>query len=237
MIWAVGIGPGDPELLALKAKRLIETADLVAGFETVLKVVAHLIRGESVTLTYQNQVDALARVAAAHRAGRRCVVCFMGDPSFSGYQLLERVERACGGRVPVIPGISSAQVVAARARVPFEETALVSFHKRGDLDRDKEYLVRALTWGRSAIVIPRPWDFMPEAIAGFLIAQKIPPRTAVTVFERLTTEEAEWHGTLEDLRAGAHGERFSDMSILVVRASGGPAERPGGAGPEIGGLP
>ena len=225
MIWAVGVGPGDPELLTLKAAQLIETADVVAGFETVLKVVGHLIRGESVTLTYQNQVDALARVAAAHRAGQRCVVCFMGDPSFSGYQLLERVERACAGRVELVPGISSAQIVVARLGLPLEEAAFVSFHKRGDLDRDKEYLAQVLRWGRSAIVLPRPWDFMPAAIADFLIGRNVSPGTEVSVFEQLTMEEGEWHGTLDELRAGARGKGFSDMSILVIRGSGEPAER------------
>lgn len=232
MIWAVGIGPGDPELLTLKAAQLIETADVVAGFETVLKVVGHLIRGESVTLTYQTQFDALARVAAAHRAGRRGVVCFMGDPSFSGYQLLGRVEEACAEPVEVVPGISSAQVAAARARLPFDEAAFVSFHKRGDLERDKEYLVRVLAWGRNAIVIPRPWDFMPDAIAAFLIARGVPPGSDVTVFERLTADEAEWRGTLGDLSAGSPGTRFGDMSILVIR--GGQAARQDAGGPESG---
>jgi len=237
VIRAVGVGPGDPDLLTVKAWKLIEAADVVVGFASVLGVVRDVVKGRTVTLTYANQVDALAEVAAAHRAGDRCVVCFMGDPNFSGYQLLERVEQACGERIEIVPGVSAAQIAACRARTPFDTTAFVSFHKRGDLERDMTYLREAVRGGRAAIVIPRPWDFMPEAIAGFLIAQKIPPRTAVTVFERLTTEETEWHGTLEDLSAGVHRERFSDMSILVVRACGGPAERHRGAGPEIGGLP
>lgn len=220
MIWAVGVGPGDPELLTLKAKRLIETADLVAGFETVLKVVGPLIRGESVTLTYANQVALLAEVAAAHQAGKRCVVCFMGDPNFSGYQLLERIEQASGGRVEVVSGISAAQVVASRARLPFDDAAFVSFHKRGDLEGDKAYLLAVLGWGRSAIVIPRPWDFMPQAIAGFLIANGIPSNTDVSVYEHLTTEESEWRGPLEDLEKDAHRTRFSEMSILVIRVKG-----------------
>lgn len=220
MIWAVGVGPGDPELLTLKAKRLIETADLVAGFETVLKVVGPLIRGESVTLTYANQSALLAEVAAAHQAGKRCVVCFMGDPNFSGYQLLERIEQASGGLVEVVSGISAAQVVASRARLPFDDAAFVSFHKRGDLEGDKAYLLAVLGWGRSAIVIPRPWDFMPGAIADFLIANGIPSETDVSVYEHLTTEESEWRGPLEDLEKDAHRTRFSEMSILVIRVKG-----------------
>lgn len=233
MIWAVGIGPGDRELLTLKAKRLIETAEVVAGFETVLKVVAHLIRGETVTLTYDNQAEALAGVATAHRAGRRCVVCFMGDPNFSGYQLLARVENAGEGRVELVPGISSAQIVASLERLPFDEAAFVSFHKRGDLGRDREHLLAALRAGRPAMVLPRPWDFMPDAIARFLVSNGLPPETAVTVYERLTIDEAVWRGTLAELGSGAPGREWSDMSILVVRAAG---ETNGQAGPPRGGA-
>jgi len=221
MIWAVGIGPGDPELLTLKATRLIESADVAAGFETVLKVVEDLIHKEKVILTYRNQDEALANVAAAHRSGKQCVVCFMGDPNFSGYQLLERVENACGERVELVPGISSVQVVASRARLPFDEAAFVSFHKRGDLCKDREYLASVVRWRNGVIVIPRPWDFMPGAIASFLLENKIAPGTEVTVYERLTTEEREWHGTLLELKERAQEKEFSDMSILVIQKRSG----------------
>lgn len=219
MIWAIGIGPGDPELLTLKAKRLIETAEVVAGFESVLQVVMNLIRGEVVTLTYKNQVDALAQVAAAHRSGKQCVVCFMGDPNFSGYQLLERVENACGERVELVPGISSVQLVASRARLPFDEAAFVSFHKRGDLCKDKEYLASVVRWRNGVIVIPRPWDFMPGAIASFLMDSQIPPETKAAVYEKLTTEESEWYGTLLELKERSQEKEFSDMSVLVIKKS------------------
>lgn len=235
MIWAVGVGPGDPELLTLRARRLIEAADVVAGFATVLDVVRPLISGEMVTLTYQNQIDALTTVAAAHRAGKRCVVCFMGDPSFSGSQLLDRVENATGGAVEGVPGISSVQVAAARACLPLDDAAFVSFHKRGDLDGDKAFLVAALRWGRSAFVLPRPWDFMPDAIARFLIASAIPPDTEAAVYERLTTRESGWGGTLDDLGQGPRGRDFSDMSLLVIRPRWG-VETHGEVRPKLRGV-
>jgi cobalt-precorrin-7 (C5)-methyltransferase len=217
MIAAVGVGPGDPELVTLKARRLIEAADRVAGFRSVLQIIEPLIRGEAVTLTYENQSEALAVLARAHRGGRRCIVCFMGDPMVSGTQLLERVERAVGEPVEVVPGVSSVQIVAARARLPLDEAAIVSFHKRGELDSDQGYLVTVLSAGRDAIVIPRPWDFMPEAIARFLLDRGLPPATSVRVFEHLTADENEWRGTLESVSQGAGGRSFSAMIILLIR--------------------
>ena len=76
----------------------------------------------------------------------------MGDMHFSGFQYLERVERACGHAVESLPGISSAQILASRAKVCFDETTFITFHRRGDLDPFKRHLVHVLQDARNAIV-------------------------------------------------------------------------------------
>jgi precorrin-6B methylase 1 len=73
--------------------------------------------------------------------------------------------------------------------------------------------VHVLQDDRNAIVIPRPWDFMPRDIAYYLVAQGIPPAHPVEVWENLTTDEALWSGTL-----GSCGRDFSDMSIMLIRS-------------------
>ena len=213
MISCVGVGPGDPDLVTLKARQLIETADVVAGFTAVNRIIHSLIRGERVDLTYPNQTERLDYLAKQHQLGKRCVVCFMGDANFSGYQLLERVEAAVGGRVDLIPGISSAQMVASQARVPFDQTIFVTFHKRGDLEEEKRFLGQALRWGRHAIVIPRPWDFMPKDIAADLLAQGLPAQTPVSVYQNLCQAEVVVNSTLGELK-----EECSDMSIVLIRS-------------------
>ena len=219
MIICIGAGPGDIGYLTQHGARLIGEADVVAGFEAVLEVVRSIIpaAAQTVTMTYRDQVAMLAQVAEAHHAGKRCVVVFMGDIHFSGFQYLERVERACGHPVDTLPGISSAQILASRAKVCFDETTFITFHRRGDLAPFKRHLLHVLQDGRNAIVIPCPWDaarsFMPRHIAGYLIEQGIDPGQPIEVWENLTRAEAEWHGTLA---ACAHIE-FSDMSIILIR--------------------
>lgn len=211
MIHAVGIGPGDPGLMTTRAQALLERADVVSAFDSVLAVVDGVGEGRRVSLTYRDQTERLAEVAAAHHAGEHCVVCFMGDPGFSGRQLVDRVEDACGEAVAVVPGISSAQVAAARAGVGFEEVTFVTFHKRGPIDADSAFLATALATGRGAIVLPRPWDHMPEAIARDLGQRGIDGRRTVQVFESLTGDERAWSGRLD-----AVDDRFSDMSVMVI---------------------
>lgn len=220
MIVCIGAGPGDAGYLPQRSAQLIRDADVVGGFNTVVKLVQDIIPGTAtvVTMNYRDQVDKLSEVAAAHHAGKRCVVVFMGDIHFSGFQLLERVELACGHRVETVPGISSAQVLASRARVCFDETTFITFHRRGDLEPFKRHLVHALQDLRNAIVIPCPWDaarsFMPPQIAAYLLTQGIPAAHPVEVWENLTREEAEWRGTLGDVV----NREFSDMSIMLIRA-------------------
>src|SRR5260363_2532 len=92
-----------------------------------------------------------------------------GDVHFSGFQYLQRVEQACGHPVDTWPGISSAQVVASRGKVCFDETTFITFHRRGDIEPFKQHLVHVLDDQRNAIVTPRPWDFMPKDIACWLL--------------------------------------------------------------------
>ena len=214
MIWCIGSGPGDLGYLTQRGKEIIETADVVAGFRSVIDLVRPLVRAECVVaMGYNNQVEKLREVAALHHQGLKCAVVFMGDIHFSGFQFLERVERACGHPVETIAGISSAQILASRGRVCFDETTFVTFHRRGDLGPFKEHLVHVLQDGRNAIVIPRPWDFMPKDIAAFLLSRGIAPDHSVEVWERLTQSEATRRGPLGECTVN-----FSDMSIMLIRA-------------------
>ncbi len=215
MLTCIGIGPGDPSHLTIAAKRRIENADVIAGFKSVLSFIDPYIGSATrvTPLTYKDQTERLKEVAAAHHAGKDCVVAFMGDIHFSGFQLLERVERACGHRVERLPGISAAQMLASRCNVCFDETSFVTFHRRGDLTLFLNHLVHVLQDRRHAIVVPRPWDFMPKEIAEYLIDRGISPDHPTEVWENLTGEEASWQGTLNDCR-----QDFSDMSLMLIRA-------------------
>jgi cobalt-precorrin-7 (C5)-methyltransferase len=202
-----------------RGAQLIRDADVVAGFDAVVNVVRSLIpsSAEIVTMGYRDQTEKLEQVAQAHHAGKRCVVVFMGDIHFSGFQYLERVERACGHPVESLPGISSAQILASRAKVCFDETSFITFHRRGDLTPFKRHLVHVLQDERNAIVIPCPWDaarsFMPRHIAAYLLENGISPEHPTEVWENLTRNEAEWRGSL----AECVDREFSDMSIMLIR--------------------
>ncbi|HXG42206.1 MAG TPA: precorrin-6y C5,15-methyltransferase (decarboxylating) subunit CbiE [Dehalococcoidia bacterium] len=211
-IHVVGVGPGDPEFLTLKALRLLQEADLVAGFSTVLAVVRPHIRGETVVLTYRDQEEGLARLGQAAREGKRCVVCAWGDPSVSAAELVGRVRRAhpC---VEVVPGVSSLAVACARVGVPLEESLFVSLHRREGGEDALDELVEALALGRRHLfAFPRPYDLMPAEMARRLLAKGLQGDRPVLVLERLTLEGER----LVALSLGELAQRddFSDLTVL-----------------------
>jgi precorrin-6y C5,15-methyltransferase (decarboxylating) CbiE subunit len=214
MIIGVGIGPGDPDWLTQRGAKLIREAEWIVGFQSVNTFVQEMVpeTAKVVQLTYKNQTEELERTAQAHQQGRNIVVLFMGDPHFSGFQMIARLERACGHPVEILPGISAAQILASKTRVCFDETTFLTFHRRGDLEPFKHHLLHVLEDRRNAIVIPHTWDFMPAAIARYLIEQGIPANHSVEVWEHLTSTEAAWQGTLAECT-----QDFSDMSIMLIR--------------------
>lgn len=216
IIHVVGVGPGDPSYLTEQAIKLITEADVVAGFNLPLETAVGYIKGDQVLLTYKNQEDELIKLAQQAKDGRRCVVCAQGDTSFSGRELIDRV-RAVWPQVKVVPGVSSVQVVCARAGLEMERVLFLTFHKRGDTEPDRRELIAAAMEGRRDIIaLPRPWDFMPASMAQLLLEQGVSPKRAAVVYQRLTLPGEEATETSLQGLAGSATE-FSDLSIFLLR--------------------
>jgi cobalt-precorrin-7 (C5)-methyltransferase len=233
---AVGVGPG-PGHLTGRARGLLSEADIVVGFETVVDLVRDATDATVIACGYDDEAAALERFGDRVAGGDDGVAVLMGDPNVSGYQFLEKVEGSVDGPVRVVPGVSSVQVAASRARTPLERSAVLSLHRRGPVDETLDRLVRT-AGRRHLLVIPRPYDWMPEDLARYALDRGVDPGLDALVFERLTrpgeTTTRSPLGTLAgDTGDGPEGTAFSDLSVLVVRApeSGpGPAAATGGDG-------
>lgn len=222
-VYAVGIGPGNPEYLTPRGKRAIREADVIIGFETVVEFIAELTAANLLTCGYRDERETLERFAARVSDGERGTAVLMGDPNHSGYQFVGKVQKTVGESVRIVPGISSLQVAASRARTPMEDSRFVTLHKSGGIDADLAVL-RESVGERHLLVLPRPFDWMPGDIAGSLLEAGGSPELETLVCEKLThAEETITRTTLGELAAHAGGDNpdetsFSDLSVLVVRA-------------------
>jgi len=223
-VYAVGIGPGDDGYLTRRGDALLADADVVVGFETVVDYVRDRTDADLLTCGYDDEAATLATFADRVAAGESGVGVLMGDPNHSGYQFVGKVQSAVDRPVRVIPGISSLQVAASRARTPMEETTFVTLHKSGDLAADFERLERD-AGERNLLVLPRPYDWMPEDVAARLLDADSDATASdeALVLERLThPDEQVTRTTLGDLAAAAGDDdpedtQFTDLSVLAVR--------------------
>jgi uroporphyrin-III C-methyltransferase / precorrin-2 dehydrogenase / sirohydrochlorin ferrochelatase len=121
-VYLVGAGPGDPELLTLKAVRLIESADVILHDDLVPQAILDLAKSGvkavnvgkrcgAKTIT-QEEIDALMVEHA--RANRSVVRLKSGDPLLFG-RAAEELAALAEARVPVeiVPGVSAAFAAAA----------------------------------------------------------------------------------------------------------------------------
>ena len=211
----VAVGPGDPEFLTVKGRQALAAADLVVGFKTVLDVVAaHTGDAETRHMAYRDQEAVLDYAQEQAQQGKDCVVCVWGDLNVSAKELLNRVRRRAE-TVELVPGVSSVQIACARAGISLEESTFITLHQRWDRGSELGELIELLEQGRrNVILLPRPFDFMPPAIAANAIADGADPAHPVTVFQRLTLpDERRWDGTLA--QCAQLPDEFSDLSIMV----------------------
>lgn len=217
-VHAVGIGPGDPAYLTDCARSVVRDADVLVGFESVLDVVRTETDARLHVCGYDDQSETLSEFAELVRNGKSGAAVLMGDPNVSGYQFLGRVEQAVDGDVRVVPGISSVQIAASRARTPLEQSTIVSLHRRGSLSGAFERLETAADGGH-LIILPRPYDWMPADVAERLASTGVGADRTALVFERLTLPDEAVTRTTVGALADADRPDFSDLSILVIRAA------------------
>ncbi|MFB6220886.1 MAG: cobalt-precorrin-7 (C(5))-methyltransferase [Halolamina sp.] len=222
-VHAVGIGPGNLDFLTPRGERAIREADVVVGFGTVVEFISDRTDADLLTCGYRDEAETLDRFADRVADGETGTAVLMGDPNHSGYQFVGKVQAAVERPIRVVPGISSLQVAASRARTPMEATTFVTLHKSGDLTADLQRL-RADVGERHLLVLPRPYDLMPGDIAADLLDAGAAASLPALVLERLTHEDERiTETTLDDLAANAGGDGaedtpFSDLSVLAVRA-------------------
>lgn len=211
----VAVGPGDPDFLTIKGRQALADADLVVGFKTVLDVVSgHTGNAEVRPMAYRDQEAVLDYAQEQAQQGKDCVVCVWGDLNVSAKELLNRVRRRAE-TVALVPGVSSIQIACARAGISLEESTFITLHQRWDRGSELGELIELLEQGRrNVILLPRPFDFMPPAIAANAIADGADPTHPVTVFQRLSLpDEQRWEGTLAE--CAQLPDEFSDLSIMV----------------------
>jgi len=216
-VFAVGVGPGSSSYVTDVVKNVISKCDVVIGYGYTLKTIEDLIGGKQILeVTMKNQEEAYQKIAKED--DHTILVPFTGDVNFSESEVVDRLIEIFD-EVEIIPGISSTQVAASKARVPTDKSKVITMHISTSIEGKKLELQKALIDGFSVILVPRPWPkvpekhFMPSEIALYLKRNGFDTsKMKVHVFEAVTTEmETAFEGMVSDLE----GKEFSDLCVMV----------------------
>ena len=166
--YGVGVGPGDPELMTLKAVRLIrenrviavpgKTARETAAYRIAVQAVPELADKELVPVDMPMIRDR-ARIDAEHRKGAELLMTWLdkgenvvfltlGDPTvYCTFSYLQHYLEAAGYRVELVSGVTSFCAAAARLGLPLAEWdeplhVIPAVHKMNErLDLDGNYVL------------------------------------------------------------------------------------------------
>jgi len=228
VVHIVGAGPGDPDLLTLRALRLMQQADVVVYDKLVGAEILDYARRDAERIyvgkskgNHARTQDQINELLAAHaRTGKRVLRLKGGDPFIFGRGGEEREYlRRAGVRVEVVPGITAATGCAAAAGIPLTHrdhaaaaTFVTGHGRNGEPDLDWAALARA----RHTLVI-----YMGVSTAGRtaarLIEHGMAPDTPVAIVENGTLDSQKTAiGTLVRLGALVAERGIEGPAIIVV---------------------
>ncbi|MBI2875397.1 MAG: precorrin-4 C(11)-methyltransferase [Candidatus Tectomicrobia bacterium] len=222
-VFFIGAGPGDPELLTLKGKRILQEADLViyAGSLVNPELLAYAREGaeicDSASLTLE---EIFGRIAQAFQGGKVVVRLQTGDPSIYGAldeQL--RLLEAHGIPYEVVPGVSSAMAAAATLRQEFTvpevcQTVILTRLEGRTPVPERERLSR-LAQIQATLVIFLSLDRIDKVVEE--LAAGYPPQTPVAVVYRASwPEEKVIRGTLAEIAGKVREAGLNRQGLILV---------------------
>ncbi|WP_395331080.1 uroporphyrinogen-III C-methyltransferase [Novosphingobium sp. BL-8H] len=228
-VFLVGAGPGDPDLLTLRAARLVMNAALIVHDGLVDPAILSMARPSARLISVakarsrhtmkQEEINALLVREAL--SGNDVVRLKGGDPFVFGRGGEEaKACHAAGVPVEVVPGISSALGAAAAAQIPLthrDHASIVSFvagQCKGLTDQDWSGLAGK---GRTLVI------FMGLATAAQitekLIADGLTPDVPVAVIEKATRSDMRvLRASLAGLADLVERERVASPALIVIGA-------------------
>ena len=228
IVHLVGAGPGDPELLTLKAARRLAEADVCVYDHLVGAGVLALVRADAERIYVgkersnhalpQQEINAL--IVALARQGRRVVRLKGGDPFVFGRGGEEAQALAAAGvAFEIVPGVTAACGIAAATRIPLTHRdhahalTFVTGHLRdGTMNLDWASLARP---GRT-VVVYMGLAGLPE-LARQLVAHGLPPSTPAAVVQdgTLPTQRVV-RGTLPSLPNDVAAAGLAPPTLVIV---------------------
>lgn len=223
MVYFIGAGPGDPELITLKGARLLEEADVVIYAGSLVNP-ALLEKVRSGCEIYNSAVMTLDEIVevivAGYRGGKKVIRLHTGDPAIYG-AIREQMNRLDATGIPyeVIPGVSSfcgaAAVLKKELTIPGKAQTVILTRLEGrTLTPEKEHLEK-LAAHRSTMVIFLSVGMIREVVEE--LSKHYPVETpAAVVYKATWPEEVQICGTLQTIEQLTADAGITRTALILV---------------------
>jgi len=224
MVHFVGAGPGDPELITIKGKRLIDQADIIifAGSLVNPKVLDGRKKDAEVhDSAYMNLDEVMDVMIPAAKAGKSVVRVHTGDPSIYG-AIREQMVRldAEGIEYDVVPGVSSFCASAAAVKKEFtlpnvSQTVIITRMEGRTPVPPKEKLVD-LARHQASMCIFLSVGFMDELCKTLNDAGYEKDTPMAVVYKASWPEQKILYGTIETMPKLVKDNKISKTAMTMV---------------------
>ena len=236
-VYIIGGGPGDPELLTLKAKRIIESADVVIFADSLVppEVVEFAKEGAEVHGSKELNLDQIMELElAAVREGKIVARVQSGDPSIYGAILEQmRILEQEGIEFEIIPGVSaafaSAAVLKSELTVPEKSQTVILTRMEGRVAMPPGEQLRDLAAHGCTLVIFLSITRMTKVVRELTASGGYTEDTPVAVVYRVGwPDEQVIRGTLKDIAGKVRAAKITLQALIIVGEAVNP-EITGGA--------
>jgi uroporphyrin-III C-methyltransferase len=224
-VYLVGAGPGDPELLTLKAQRLLQTADAVLHDDLVASEILQMIPataqihnvGKRCGQKQISQEGINFLMVALAQTGLRVVRLKGGDPLIFG-RAGEEIEslRAAGIPYEIVPGVTAALGAAAAAQIPLTDrqssSAVVFITAHQAADSEPAQWRKFVSSGATLVVYMPGQDY--SGVAKKISVAGLSVETPCMLISRATTRQQRTHRTT--IAALGNAPQLPAPTLMIV---------------------
>lgn len=222
-VYIIGAGPGDPELLTIKAKKAIEKADVIiyAGSLINPQILRHVKSGARVYNSAKMDLEEIIEIISKAARKKKIVArLHSGDPSiYSAIQeqmeLLEKGGIAC----EIIPGVSSFLAAAASLgreyTIPEVSQTVIITRMKGRTKVPKEERLSVLAKHKASMCIFLSTSMIDEVVKELKEGYAEDTPVAV-VYKASWKDEKIISGRLNDIVDRAKDEKIDKTALILV---------------------
>jgi len=236
-VYIVGGGPGDPELLTLKAKRIIESADVVIFADSLVppQIVEFAKEEAEVIGSSELNLDQIMELELnAVKEGKVVARIQSGDPSIYGAILEQmRILDDAGVEFEIIPGVSAAFAAAAVLKseftVPEKSQTIIFTRMEGRVAMPEGEQLKDLAAHGCTMVIFLSITRMTKVVRELTSSGYTEDTPVAVVYRVGWSDELVIRGTLKDIAAKVRAAKITLQALIIVGDAVDPGLDKGGA--------